>query len=71
MANQKLKIVFSQYYGAISVKLYDEKLKKNVAKIELHDLENYIQNKIDNKKFQIIQPAKGNSLAVASLLSEQ
>ena len=67
MKNKKLKVVFNQYYGVISVRLYNEDTKKNVAKIELHDLENYVQKKIDSKKFQIIQPAKGNSLAVATL----
>jgi hypothetical protein len=62
-----MKITFSQYYGVISVRLYDEEKKVNVAKIELGDLIGYLQKKIDKGQYKMEKKGKGNCLSVLKL----
>ena len=54
----------SQYYGAISVRLFDTELQKNVAKIETPDLMEYLNKKIENGQYKVAEKGKGNTLAV-------
>ena len=62
-----LLITISQYYGNIYVRLFDEKLQKNVAKLDTADLMAYLQNKIDKKKYTIKKEGSGNTLAVLKI----
>ena len=57
-----LKMTISQYYGNISVRLYDIAKKKNVAKIEVEAVMKLLQDKIDNKEYDIVESGKGNTL---------
>lgn len=53
------KVFISQYYGVISCRVYDEELKKNIAKIDISNLEEFLTKKVANKK---ITKQKGNAL---------
>jgi hypothetical protein len=69
MKKQKLKVLFSQYLGVISVRVYDPKAPtmKTVAKIELSHLSNYINEKLKVGKYKVVYKGKGNSLPIIEL----
>lgn len=64
MNTNNIEVVLSQYYGNIYVRLYDTKLKKNVAKLEPSALIDYLNAKIKGGKFEIVSEGKGNTLTV-------
>ena len=67
METTNIELTLSQYSGNIYCRLYDKKLGKNVAKIETHDLMDYLNSKIQKKQFKIAEKGKGNILAVLTL----
>lgn len=58
------EIRLNQYYGRIDVRVYDTELKKNVAKIETENLEEFLTKKFANNK---LEKTKGNTLPVIKL----
>lgn len=61
------KITFNQYFGKISVRVFDTKLKKNIAAIDLFELEKYLTAKLKSGEFPIPPKPKGNTLPVIKL----
>lgn len=61
------QVHISQYWGRIDVRLYDTKLRKNVAKIEIDHLLDFLNKKISKKQYKTISKGKGNALTVIEL----
>lgn len=62
-------IAFTTYYGVISVRVKTDDGKKSLAKIELDDLVKYIDTKMKQGKFVVVEDGKnvGNTLPVIKL----
>lgn len=62
-------VVFTTYYGVISVRVKTDDGKKSLAKIEIDDLVQYLDTKIKQGKFVVVEDGTntGNTLPVIKL----
>lgn len=59
------KILISTYFGNIAVRVYDTELKKNVGKIEVWDIVNYLEERLAKGKLKEVEKGKGKGNALS------
>lgn len=68
METEKYTITFLTYLGVISIRVWDKVAKKNVGKIELEHLKEYLTKKANKKSgMKLVEKGKGNTLSVYEL----
>lgn len=49
------KTLLSQYYGVISCGIYDDELKKKIAKVEINSLVDFLDKKLERGEYTLIK----------------